>query len=444
MTNNPFLEEALAAIRSIEEPEEQINLKIRLLEPVRRRNLNPADFAEALLDEIAALPTGGERDYLYRLAAAEIIRGNILPADRIDAVLSRIENDEEYQTALFIRGITAADDSAQRELALTCAEQLDDLGSYEKILRRVLTAENSPEPDPILLEKIESAEGQFRLWAKWRQKGTAENSVTEQAHRHLTGLWNSLDDSGDSFLLRNRLLPVLLRNGILPWGVIFPFLQGKLHPAAILEPLGDYAPARKKGFPELWKSEMENCADFASEKLASSDGWSPDARIRAYLGSASIFYSAGRKTDARNAVRRVLDLAEKCENRTESIAVLMRVETILTEAGEIKTAGRIAERLFDAAQKVESDDLRIHILRDIFLRWLRNRPLAAVQKYEESLPFPSRNILRAALLKTDLEPNIESKIREEIEAVRQSGEPVEQAAAVVKICRYCSGCALEL
>lgn len=449
---------ALEKIETIDELPERINRAIQLLFPLSVFETAPTPnaetvtaerFAERIFERIESLESGGERDYLLRLLASEAITRQILPQDRIKRLIEAIEGDDEKQTAYYVWGKFLASDPAQRRSAFACAERLDDLASYEKVVRRILFTNGTLSDDESnrWADSIESAEGRFRL-AVDRTALAAQSAQDGEPGR----LDSALQATGerleaiDDTRLRDEMLAVLFeRLAALDYGRLAPFVGRFSTQTARLDALERYVRVRsvETGRPlaDVERESLARDVKTAVEGTLGDPSFDASDRIDALTAAARIDYRIGEKSSARDEVRALLGYVKTLSNRVERTNVYQALWPLLADAGERKALDRILDALETAADEIEPDDLRTLVWRENLLRALNRGEFPLVERFLPKIPLPGRAVFLAATALRSPDATADSVLA--AAAPLEKADPLEAAAGRVKIARYAAVRVLE-
>ena len=464
--------------------------------------ITPRRFCEAIFEKLSGLEAGGERDYLTRLLATEAFRYALWTEEELETRIGLIGDEEEKQAAYYAWGKFAAG-ANQRQIAERCAERLDDLACYEKVVRRILVAaanavSNAPANAPAnaaddsvahlahdlaLDATIESAEGRFRRAIDRTvcaiQTNNAENNdeidaliasageiltqIEESELRDvlLAGAWERL--SGVAF---DRLEPLAdrfdsARNAL---DAFERYDFGRF--GAEISPAEAFIPAERLAVSRRMEQALES---LRAESLL------PSSRIAALASAARFFYRIGEKNRARDAVRESLELVKRVSNRVERTNVYQALWPILADAGEKSALSRILTALENATDEIEPDDLRWLLWRENLLRALDRGEKESFERFLPKVSVIDRAVFTAsALLRwgdadpdaifAALEPLLPIPLEFFRDAAKNSPasprktgdgvekapsrqyentEPLEQAAGLIKIARCSAVCTLE-
>lgn len=438
MNTSDFRLKLIDRIETLSEPEQRANLLIRLLVPAAVLSPDDSSAAPALAERIKtvirALAAQDERDYLLGLLAAEITRiehhlGHYrgLPAmfgeEAAEDILETIQNGDDRQEGYFFLGQSAAA-AADRRRALFCAETLEDLYSFETVLRMLIVSQRQRTPDgPIdaeLAEQIESEDGRVRLGGalaellcRWKRWEAAENELGKAQ-----AIFDTIDDPPRRRRLMDDLftleLPVSLLERFVPLLASIPtrcrVLEAHSRVAA------DDAPRCLELLDQLCDSQARDRQDA-------------DTAVTA----AALAYRAKNREAGRGWTRAALGKIAGVENPTARAVLYRTLLGALYEAGENKAAARVGEILADTADRVGPDDFRALQWRENLTLWSRWGEEGLLAKYLERIPRAER-IVVTAIGRVGRTPIPEDRWFDELSSpLWELDSPETGCAALVKI-----------
>ena len=424
-------------IEALSEPEQRANLLIRLLVPTA--TLSPdassaAALAERIKAVIRALAAQDERDYLLGLLAAEITRiehhlGHYRGAPALfgkaaaEDILETIQNGDDRQEGYFFLGQSAAA-ATDRRRALFCAEAIEDLYSFETILRILIISQRQRFPDrPLdteLAEQIESEDGRVRLGGalaellcRWNRWDAAEIELGKAK-----AIFDTIEDPprrqrliSDLFTLK---LPVSLLERFIPPLVSIP------NRYRILE-----AHSRAE------VNDALRCLELLEQSCDPQTRNRQDADTA--VTAAALAYRAKNREAGRSWTRAALEKIAEVENPTARAVLYRTLLGALYEAGENKAAARVGEILADTADWVGPDDFRAFQWRENLTLWSRWGEEGLLAKYIERIPRAER-IVVTAIGRVGRTPIPEDRWFDELSSPLWGLDPPENScAALVKI-----------
>lgn len=377
-------------IDTLSEPEQHANLRIGLLVPAAVLSPDPRNTLVTLVERTEAivrvLVAQDERDYLNELLVAEMIRvehhfGKDLLGDMvIEKKLEQIQNDDDRQEGYFLLAKSSAS-KGDRVRALSCAETLDDLYSFEAILRLLIISEqqNSPEEtlDGELVEQIESDDGRFRLACALAElfchRDRLENVEKELAKAK--AIFDTIVDPshrdrllGDLFTLK---LPIALLDSFVPFLTSIPTRCRTLE--AHSRVVSNDAPRCLEILRAICDDKTRDRQDADTASTA-----------------AALAYRAKDQRIGRDWTRVALGKISENENPTARAALYRALLKTLYAANENKAASRISELLAVTSDQVEPDDLREIEWRENLTLWSLRREEKLLAKYLERIPQSER------------------------------------------------------
>ena len=435
-------------IETLSEPEQRVNLLIRLLVPTVVLSPNDPSAAPALAERIKtvirALAAQDERDYLLGLLAAEITRiehhlGHYrgVPAlfgeAAVEKILETIQNGDDRQEGYFFLGQSVAA-AADRRRALVCAEALEDLYSFETILRMLIVSQRQRTPDgPIdaeLAEQIESEDGRVRLggalaellcrWNRW-----------EEAEKEL-GKTKTIFDTIDDPPRRRRLISELFTLEL---------------PISLLErfvPLLASVPTRCRALEAHSRVDADDtprCLELLDQLCDPRARGRQDADTA--VTAAALAYRAKNREAGRGWTRAALGKIAEVENPTAQAALYRTLLGALYEADENKAATRVGGFLAETTDRVGPDDFRAFQWRENLTLWSLWGEEGLLAKYMERIP-RAEQIVVTAIARTGRPPVPEPGWFDELSSPLWGlGSPETSCAALVKIERLRAGARLE-
>ena len=466
---------ALRRIAKIEEEGDRVNLAIRLILPLAMwgrqeggrqaktpiSGLTPRSYANDTGELIERLTIQAEKDYLTRLFLTESIPFALYSDDEIERLIDSIKGDEEREAALAAWGLALAEKPSEKARAESVAQRLDDLGTYEKTLRAMITApfrsrnssdnitgnnaeinlDTAGEPDAVLMEKVESAVGRARLFAELAGCRVWEETP-ERAADFLNRAKSALAEIDAPNERDDAALFLFERAGRIEFPALEPLAASFADPLLGLRALRKYFCARfleslgplQCADPLEKKSVLDAARRFAAAAIAD-----PDRRIRLGLEAAALFYAANDSRSARNSVREMLPLLSTLENPAQKATLFQRLIKILLGAGENKAADKIFPLLEKATDAIMPDDLAELLWREHLLVLIRAGAADRAKTYLEKIGSPTeRAVFEVALLlqkgETD-EAALPKAFGAILESIAAEPDSLTAATALVKICR---------